>query len=408
MKAFFLILLAVALAVLAAALAPVFLADPGLVQIRFGSWTVETSLLVLLLAIVLTWAVFHLFSRLWRLPAATARRLREDRAMKQLEKGLLALSEGDWVNAERALQKSESGRSAGTVRYLAAARAADGQDAAERADYYLEQADSGGRHKHFLVELTRGRMLVENQRYDEAIVVLEALNKGRRKNNKVLGLLARCYRETHRWQELLDLLPVMRKAGVIDDAQAQDWSNQAAIAGIEQCQDLTALDAAWQALPKTLRLEPAVVAAYANRASRLDGADRTELVIRTALKNQWASALLLPYGDPKASDAALRIRHCEKWLLEHPEDANLHLALGRLCAREELWGKARQHMIRSLELQPSVGGYDSLGQLLDRRGELDLATACFRNALRISQGEAPVPLPSGIKRLTTVTTAPTG
>jgi HemY protein len=405
MKALFLVLIAVALAVLAAALAPVFLADPGLVQIRFGQWTVETSLLVLVLGVVLAWLVFHLFSRLWRLPAETARRLREERAMKQLEKGLLALSEGDWVNAERALQKSESGRTATTVRYLAAARAADGQDAADRADYYLEQADSGGRHRHFLVELTRGRMLVENQRYDEAIVVLQALNRGRRKNNKVLGLLARCYRETQRWQDLLGLLPDMRKAGMIDEAQAQEWSSQAAIAGLEQSQDLAALDAAWQALPKALRTDAGAVAAYANRASRLDGADRTEAVIRTALKSQWSSALLLPYGDPKASDAAVRIRHCEKWLVEHPDDANLHLALGRLCAREELWGKARQHMIRSLELQPSVGGYDSLGQLLDRRGELDLATACFRNALRISQGESPVPLPADLKRLA-VTGAP--
>lgn len=399
MKAFFLILMAVALAVLAAALAPVFMADPGLVQIRFGNWTVEMSLLVLLLAIVLAWAVFHVFSRLWRLPAATARRLREDRAMNQLEKGLLALSEGDWVNAERALQRSESGRSAGTVRYLAAARAADGQDAPERAEHYLEQADSGGRKKHFLVELTRARILVENRRFDEAVVVLEALNQGRRKNNQVLKLLSRCYKETGRWQELQGLLPAMRKAGLIDEAQVQEWSSQAAIAGIEQCQDLAALDAAWLALPKALRTEPGAVAAYANRASRLDGADRTEAVIRAALKNQWSSALLLPYGDPKASDAAVRIRNCEKWLLEHPDDANLNLALGRLCAREELWGKARQHMIRSLELQPSVGGYDSLGQLLDRRGELDLATACFRNALRISQGETPVPLPSGINRL---------
>jgi HemY protein len=399
MKTWFLVLVAVALAILAAALAPVFMNDPGLVQIRFGDWLVEMSVLVLVVAVVLAWAVFHLLSRLWRLPAETARRLREDRAMKQLEKGLLALSEGDWANAERALQRSETAKGPGTVRYLAAARAADGQDAPERAEYYLEQADSGGRKKHFLVELTRGRMLVDNRRFDEAIPMLQALNTGRHKNSRVLHLLSKCYRETNRWQDLLKLLPDMRKNGLIDEAEAQQWSTRAAVAGLTESADLGALEAAWQALPKHLKTDPEAVAAYANRASRLDGSDRTEAVIRTALKQQWHSALLIPYGDPKASDAGVRIRHCEKWLVDHPNDANLHLALGRLCAREELWGKARAHMIRSLEIQPSVAAYDSLGQLLDRRGELDLATACFRNALRMSQGELPVPLPADFKRL---------
>ena len=132
MNTSFLVLVSITLALLAPALAPVFLADPGLVQIRFGEWTVEMSLLVLLLAILLAWGIFHVLSRLWRLPAETARRLREERAMKQLEKGLLALSEGDWVSGERALQKSESSHGQGTVRYLAAARAADDPDPGDR------------------------------------------------------------------------------------------------------------------------------------------------------------------------------------------------------------------------------------------------------------------------------------
>jgi len=93
------------------------------------------------------------------------------------------------------------------------------------------------------------------------------------------------------------------------------------------------------------------------------------------------------------------MKHCEKWMVEHPEDAGLHLALGRLCAHEQLWGKARHHMIRSLELGPTVAGYDALGQLLERQGELELAMACFRNALRIGQGDKPLPLPRDPVRL---------
>jgi HemY protein len=85
--------------------------------------------------------------------------------------------------------------------------------------------------------------------------------------------------------------------------------------------------------------------------------------------------------------------------LEYPDHPVLHLTLGRLCAREELWGKARHHMIRSLEIEPTVAGYDSLGQLLERKGELEIAMVCFRNALRMNQGKEPLPLPGDQARL---------
>ncbi len=45
-------------------------------------------------------------------------------------------------------------------------------------------------------------------------------------------------------------------------------------------------------------------------------------------------------------------------------------------------------------------GYDTLGQLLERQGELETAMACFRNALRMNQGRAPQPLPADSARLT--------
>ena len=108
---------------------------------------------------------------------------------------------------------------------------------------------------------------------------------------------------------------------------------------------------------------------------------------------------MLRYGDPGADDRLKRMKQIEKWLKSYPEDAALHLALGRLCAGESLWGKAHEHMIRSLELEPGSLGYDALGQLLERQGELELAMACFRNALRMSQGQQPEPLPAGAARL---------
>ena len=165
MKRSFLVVIAIVLALFAAAIAPVFKSDPGLVQIHFQGWTIETSVLILALAAVVLWFVVHFIIRLWRLPAETTRRVRERRALVQLEKGLMALTEGDWATAEKALEKSASSHGRTTARYLAAAQAADGQEAGDRAEWYLEQADTRKRKQRFLVEFARAQNLSANGQY---------------------------------------------------------------------------------------------------------------------------------------------------------------------------------------------------------------------------------------------------
>jgi HemY protein len=404
-KKTFLLLIAVGLALLAAALAPVFKSDPGLVQIHFGGWTLETSVLVLVLAVLLVWLLAWILMRLWKMPAETARRIREQRSLLQLEKGLLALTEGDWGTAERALQKSAATHGRTTARYLAAAEAADGQDAGDRAEWYLEQADSRNRKQRFLVELTRGRILVANAQYAEARAVLEELQGRRRRHPLVLELLSRCYRELGDWDSLLGLLPAMQKAGVVNEDQAAELREQAAVAGLRESRDAADLESRYRTLPRAMQRTAEVVGAFAEQAIRLEAPELTEAPIRASLKVEWVSSLLAAYGEPGPDDSSKRLQQCEKWLAEHPDDPWLHLALGRLCAREELWGKARHHMVRSLEISPTVSGYDALGQLLERKGELEVAMACFRNALRMNQGKDPLPLPGDLARLEAPTSA---
>lgn len=399
MKKSFLVLIAVVLALFAAAIAPAFKADPGLVRIQMWGWTVETSALVLMIGVVTIWLLIWILVRLWKMPAETARRIREQRSLAQLEKGLLALTEGDWSKAERALQKSVGPDGRSTARYLAAAEAADGQDATDRAEWYLEQADSRNAKQKFLVELTRARILSSNGEFEAARPVLEGLHARRRRHTQVLDMLARCYRELGEWEPMLKLLPSMRKAGLVNDEQAEELRRDAAVAGLRRMGDPEELRARFKALPRPMQRAAEVAAAYADRAIRLGAPEFTEEPLRVSLKTQWDSRLLIPYGEAGTDDVSRRLKQCEKWLEAHPDDPWLHLALGRLCAREELWGKARHHMIRSLELEPTVAGYDALGQLLERKGELEVAMACFRNALRMNQGKDPLPLPGELAKL---------
>jgi len=399
MKRSIILLLILALLLLAAALAPVFKSDPGHVLINFGDWTIETSVLILVSALLVLWFGVQLAVWFWRMPVETARKMREQRAFKQLEKGLLALTEGDWRAAEKALEKSASTQGRTTAHYLAAAQAADSQDKHDRREYYLEQADSGSSKKRFLVELTRARMLLANGNRAAALPLLQDLYKRRRKHPQVLELLSRCYRELGDWDELLAMLPALRKAGVLDDDQSHDLQEEIAVNKLRSVTSVGELQAAWKKLSRSMRHQLGVVDAFAAGAAGLERADLAEPVISASLKNEWNPALVLRYGDPAADDRSKRLKQCEKWLKQHPDDAGLHLALGRLCAAESLWGKAREHMVKSLELEPSSLGYDAFGQLLEHQGELEPAMACFRNALRMNQGQPPVPLPAGMARL---------
>jgi HemY protein len=191
----------------------------------------------------------------------------------------------------------------------------------------------------------------------------------------------------------------MLKTDLLDEARAAELKRQAAVVELEKSADAASLQADWRRLPRAMQRESTVVLAFAERAIRIGAPELTEDVIRGSLKREWTAVLLPAYSEAGADDASKRMRQCEKWLASYPDEPLLHLALGRLCAREELWGKAREHLVRSLELEPSVAGYDSLGQLLDRKGELEVAMACFRNALRMSQGRDPVPLPGELARL---------
>ena len=319
--------------------------------------------------------------------------------MEQMEKGLLALTEGDWKTAEKALSKSASLPGKTTARYLAAAQAANSLEADERREYYLEQADSGGKQLRFLVELTRARMLMQNGRRAEALPVLEDLHARRKAHAQVLELLARCCRELARWDRLQELLPALRKADVMSEQELADLQIDIARHQLSDADNADALQAAWNALPKVMRREARVIEVFAERAGALERADLAESVLRASLKKDWDQGLVLRYGDPGSGDAAVRLKQCEKWLHTHPDDPALHMALGRLCAGQALWGKARTHLIKSLEFEPSSAGFDALGQLLERLGEMELAMACFRNALRMNQGRAPEPLPRDPARL---------
>ena len=75
-----------------------------------------------------------------------------------------------------------------------------------------------------------------------------------------------------------------------------------------------------------------------------------------------------------------RIEKAERWLLEHPGDARLLLALGRLCVRAELWGKAQNYLDASLSFDPGRETHLAMARLFERLAKNQEAALHFRRA----------------------------
>ena len=114
---------------------------------------------------------------------------------------------------------------------------------------------------------------------------------------------------------------------------------------------------------------------------------RALAIIEASLERDWDGDLVALYGACVGSDARRQIERAESWLRSHPTDPALLLTLGRLCARSQLWGKAKSYFEASLSLESSFQGHIELARLHERLGEADAARPHYDASLRLAESE---------------------
>ena len=352
---------------------------PGYVLIRIGGWAIETSVLLLLGLVLLIYGLLHLTVWLWRMPGNSVRKLVERRSRAQLELGMLALAEGDWRKAEKALKKSARNSQTPAVSYIAAAQAAHGPGADNRRDEYLQKAEQST-DSHQSVVMTRAQLLLADDDPRAALALLEQL-PSRRSRPRALELLAQCYERLGRWVELNALAPDLVRHGIIDTTQAQRIEHRALRERLDAAEDFAALQAIWQSLPRNQRREPGMITEYTAAALRLGHGQDAEPEARKALSREWSEPLGLLYGRIEGGEPAARLKAAESWLGAHPDSAALHLTVGRLCMANQIWGKAREHLDRAIELAALPAAYEAMGRLHEQLGETSKAATAYRRAL---------------------------
>jgi HemY protein len=329
---------------------------------------------------------------LWRLlrwPFGAFSRRHRRVSQQRLGEGLVALIEGRHGDAERDLNRAARLDSLRGPALLASAEAASRRGEHGRA---LEALNQAAQSSPQAARVLRARVLRRDGKSAEALALLTPeSDKGTLSPGgwRELVLAALTNGDLRRARAALEPL---QKSGALGSRAYAALETQVLIATIHAAADGAALNALWSQLPKAQRRVPAVIDAYARRAASFGLTLPAMDEVESALRREWSPLLIETYGTLAGDDIEARLRRAESWLDAHPNDANLLLTLGRMCVRLKLWGKARQHLERSLALAPSAAAWEALGDSFAGSGDAGQAQRCYRNALALGRGEAVTPL----------------
>lgn len=371
----------------AAALALRF--NAGYVLLVSPPYRVELSLNLFVIGALAAIGIGYLVLRLVLGAIELPARVREFRARRQRDNArsalldaLRAFFEGRYGRAEKAAAAVIESDEMPALGAVLAARAAHELRRYERRDEYLARAGERAPDDVAMRVIAEAELLLQQRRFQEALLALKALPE---KHTAGLRLELRAQQQAKNWEPTLPLIDQLTRRGVFDAVQAAQLRRYAQIEILKRrALDRFSLEEYWQKIPAEQKRDPKVAAAAAQCFTALGGGEQACQIIEGALDHEWDSELVGWYAECAGAAIVRRIERAEKWLKTNPRDSALLLTLGRLCAEQELWGKAQSYLDASVAVEPTWSAHLALAELHDGLGHADAARRHYRESLDLA------------------------
>jgi HemY protein len=369
--------------------------NDGYVLLVQPPYHVELSLNLLVILLVIGFFSLHGLLRLISYTLQLPESVRAHKLAKQqkaahtaLLESLHALFEGRYGKAEKAAAHAlELGEDAG-MSALVAARAAHKLKHHAKRDYYLAEAERHAPEAAVARLLSQAELMLDDGEYTLALHALQQLEKIEPRHLPALRLELKVQQRLGNWEQVLHLLALLEKREAISVLQLRELQRNAhqqllnRRAGSHE--DLLAY---WKKIPDDDRLDARLAQAAALAFLRAGDGQAAAQAIEMSLTREWDSLLAGLYGDCAGDDPIKQLQQAEYWLQSHHDDANLLLSLGKLCIRQELWGKAQSYLEASLSVQPGSAAHYALAGMLEHMGMHNDATRHYRQSLECKMRE---------------------
>lgn len=333
----------------------VFISDrPGTVSLTWQGWRVDTSVAVLVVAViliaVLAAVLFHLLRKIIGGPRALMRARRESRrrrGYRALTQGMVAVAAGDAAEAKRLAKQADVLLAEPPLTLLLSAQAAQlGGDQKAAQKYFaamLERPET-----EFLG--LRGLLMqaLKNGDQEEALRLTQRARELRPKTPWVLSSLLELQARAGKWNEAEATLAFAIRRKALPDSVGRRHRavilHEQSRAAQAEGRDRDAMRLAARAAALTPGLEP-VATHYAELLAAKGHHRHARKVLEAAWHAEPHPALAAAYGALFADEAPLqRLKQFETLTAQNKDHPESRIALAEAALKARLWGEARRHL----------------------------------------------------------------
>ncbi|WP_051202019.1 heme biosynthesis HemY N-terminal domain-containing protein [Ferrimonas senticii] len=385
-------LLVVALLVLAGLLAgPQLVQYKGYVMISVADYTIETSLVALVLIALVAFTALQLlewgFIKLVQATGATLlmpKRWRRRQAKKHTLTGILALAEQDWPRAEKAMLKGANEGEIPLFNYFAAARAAHHRGDSEAWQQHLEQAGKL-EGAEATAQITRIRYLLDDGELESARQLYDQLDVVIKHKPAVLRLALALFRAQQDWDALARLIPLLKRDRSLPAETLAELPIEAEQARFNACETFDGVKAVWDGLKRPMKKAPQLQLAYAEALLRLQQPEKSRSFILDKLVDPAEQAPLLALLVDASKGASEEVANILKRKFPDNNDPALQSCLGALAKQRNQFELALKHYQLALDSEPSLARYQQVIRLQEALNRNDKALSNYRKMLTLMQ-----------------------
>lgn len=364
---------------------------PGFAVFSYGDTTYEIPLVEFIIGLFILFTVFYILIRLLALVFSAPKRIhsamdkrRQNKALNNTQQGLKKFTQGNWSESEKLLMSGADHSNSVCVNYIWAARAAHMRGDFSDRDTHLTVARECNPDDSTTLDVLRAEFLLDQNMPEQALASLSQYEESIRSNPKIASLFANTYTQLEDWNKLAEIIPQLKNSKSISQDTYHQFENQAIKGLFNNSQTASAVNEIGAKYKESILGNNNLTFEYVTALRKHGDHELAESTISSALEKNWCTDLVRQYGLLELKEPSQALNKAESWIEQHTNDANLHLTLGRICNKAQLWGKAKSYFESSLSRKPLAETYAELATLHEQLDEMDDAHRCAKKGLKLA------------------------